>query len=131
LNETVAGLLAAAGTIRQQRLEREEEHRRRRAEEEARMKQEEVRREEARRLTELIQLVNHWQQAVDIRAYVKAVRAAVREGVVTIENGKLDEWAKWALERANKIDPLASGRPFNIERTVLSRSTLDGFARNL
>jgi hypothetical protein len=97
LNEIVAGLLAAAATLRQQRLEREEDERRRRAAEVARLKQEEARREEARRLAELVQLVNHWRQAADIRVYVEAVRSAVHKGNIAVEGGKLDEWIKWAL----------------------------------
>jgi len=118
LNEIVVGLLAAAATFRQHRLEREEEERRRRAEDEARVKREEARREEARRLTELIQLSNQRRQAADIRTYVKAVKSAVHKGVVTIEARKLEEWTKWALERADQIDPLAGGHPIGTERTA-------------
>jgi hypothetical protein len=119
LNEIVAGLLAAAATLRQQRLEREEDERRRRAAEVARLKQEEARREEARRLTELVQLVNHWRQAADIRAYVEAVRSAVHKGVITVEAGKLDEWVKWALARADQLDPLAAGHPTGADRSAV------------
>jgi hypothetical protein len=131
LNEIVAGLLAVAGTIRQHRLEREEDERRRRAEEEARMKREEAQRNEARRLTELIQLVNHWHQAVDIRAYVKAVGYAVRTGGFKIENRKLDEWTKWALGRADQIDPLVGGQPIAVGRFVPDQSTMADSKRDL
>jgi hypothetical protein len=123
LNDIVAGLLAGAATIRQQRLEREEEQRRRRAEETTRAKQEEARREGARHLAELVQLVTHWRQAADIRAYVKAIRVAARKGVVVIEDGRLDGWVKWALGRADQLDPLAAGHPIGVERTAIHRST--------
>jgi hypothetical protein len=129
LNEIVAGLLAVAGTIRQHRLEREEDERRRRAEEEARVKREQARREEARRLEDLIQLASHWRKAADIRSYVQAVKTAARKGIVAVDRAKLDDWVKWALGRADKIDPLSAGNPIGMERSDVNRRAADDSSR--
>lgn len=49
------------------------------------------------------------RKAADIRSYVSAVRSLVAK------NGKpaghdIDQWARWALDQAARIDPVANGR---------------------
>ncbi|QWG22209.1 hypothetical protein KMZ93_19825 [Bradyrhizobium sediminis] len=46
-----------------------------------------------------------WREAANIRAYVDAVRQSA-DGNMTV----FDDWAKWALAEADRIDPIISGR---------------------
>ncbi len=111
LNEIIAGLLAAAATIRQHRLEQEEEQRRFFAERMEREKREEMRRKEAQRIQALLQQVTRWLQAVDVRAYVDAVHTAARTGRAKLDPERLEEWASWALMQADQMDPIVVGDP--------------------
>ncbi len=111
LNEIVAGLLAAAGTLHQQRLEREEEQRRLLTERIEREKREEAHRKVARRIQALLQQVTRWLQAADVRAYVDAVHTAARRGRAKIDRERLKTWASWALARADQMDPIVVGDP--------------------
>jgi hypothetical protein len=48
-----------------------------------------------------------WREADTIRAYVAAARsAAAGKGDI----GTFDEWTRWALAEANRLDPISSGR---------------------
>ncbi len=111
LNAIVVGLLAAAATIRQQRLEREEEERRLLAERTEREKRDEARRKEAQRIQALLQQVTRWFQAANVRAYVDAVRTAVRTDPIKVDPERLDRWTLWALTQADQIDPIVTGDP--------------------
>lgn len=71
------------------------------------------RRIEARRFEELIRQVAQWQQANQIRAYVKAVRDGVRAGRHQIDSKRSEYWVAWALAHARRIDPLSSKYFFN------------------
>ncbi len=108
LNDIVAGLLAAAATIRRQRLEREEEQRCLLAKRMERERQEEAQRKEGQRLKGLLQQVERWRRATDLRAYVEAVRKATKAGRSEVDQARLDEWASWALTQADRMDPLVS-----------------------
>ncbi len=109
MNAIVAGLLAAAATIRQQRQEREEEQCRLLAERIERERQEEVRRREARRIQVLLQQVTRWLQAADVRAYVDAVRTAIKTARAKIDPERLSKWTSWALTQADQMDPIVAG----------------------
>ena len=49
-------------------------------------------------------------EAMDIRAYVDAVRAAVANETASISAEELLRWSKWALAAADRIDPVRSAR---------------------
>jgi hypothetical protein len=124
MNDIVGGLLAAAATISREKLEREEEHRRQLVE--RLEKEEEVRRKEAQRLKELLQRVERWRRAVDIRAYVKAVRTAHKPGHELADQKNLEEWASWALALAARIDPLTSGDALSVNPPRNPEQTEEG-----
>ncbi len=115
LNDIVAGLLAAAATIRRQRLEREEEQRRLLAERMERERKEEARRKEGQRLKGLLQQVERWRRATDVRAYVEAIRKSAKEGRQGLDQERIDELASWALAQAERMDPLVSGDALAID----------------
>jgi hypothetical protein len=62
-------------------------------------------RENAGRLA-LLANASAWRDAENVRAYVAAVRG-VMEG--NVEELRLDDWVKWALSEANRLDPTRSG----------------------
>lgn len=109
LNSIVAGLLFAAAMIRRHRMEREEEQRRLLTERIERERQEESRRKEAERYQGLLQRVDRWLQAANVRAYVDAVRTAAQTGRAQIDPERLKTWATWALAYADQMDPIAVG----------------------
>jgi len=78
-----------------------------RAEVERQAREEEARREaERQRRAALTQEVGEWRQAMEVRAYVAAVRA---EAALRGDNAEssLSEWAAWALGVAREMDPVA------------------------
>ena len=50
------------------------------------------------------------RRAIDIRAYVDAVKAAVANENSSISAEELLRWSKWALAAADRIDPVKSAR---------------------
>lgn len=107
LDSFIAGLIEAAGVVRQRREKREQEareweERRRRAQELARLKQ-----EETARIEQLDREVNGWQRAQRIREYVAAVRRVWQDSPGTAEEEeKRAQWVEWALQQADRVDPL-------------------------
>lgn len=96
--------------IRQQRLEREEAERRMRTEQMERLRHEGAQRQEARRIDALLERVEQWRRAANLRAYVEAVRSAARSGLRPSNPARLEEWATWVLAVADRIDPIVSGK---------------------
>jgi hypothetical protein len=124
LNDIVAGLFAAAAVQREQRIGQEEEARRRREQELERWKRREAEEAEARRFEELIRQVGQWQQANELRAYVKAVKAWVRTTHHGASRPRLQEWSAWALRHADRIDPTASVKAIlNIDVAASSKES--------
>lgn len=111
LNEIVAGFIAAGAVVRERRLAQAEEERRRRERELQCLERERVERAETQRVETLFQHVARWRQAADLRAYVKAVRAAAARRSLQIDATRLEQWASWTLTHADKIDPLRSVDP--------------------
>ncbi len=50
-----------------------------------------------------------WREAALLRDYVAAVRVAVAEGRNVLPSDRLEEWAAWALNHADEIEPIESG----------------------
>ncbi len=107
LNAFIAGLIQAAVRKQARELEWQRERQRREEERRQREEQERIRREEAARFQALEQKIADWQRARQIRAYVEAVRQAAKErdGAVKV-GGDLDLWLAWAMQQADRIDPL-------------------------
>ena len=91
----------------QRRAELEEEMRRRRDEEERR-ERERLAALERERLERLLNAANAWRRAVDLRAFVDAVRAA-KQGRSGAAAERLERWAADALSAADRLDPLHAG----------------------
>tara|TARA_R110000868_G_scaffold2110_1_gene16303 strand:- start:12521 stop:13654 length:1134 start_codon:yes stop_codon:yes gene_type:complete len=62
------------------------------------------------KLDRLLADAQSFRQAADIRAFVADVGARHNTGDVPISIEKLMEWKTWALEQANRMDPIRSGR---------------------
>jgi|SRR5579885_177955 len=113
LNSFVVGLVRAAESIKQERIDaeerrkkREEQERRRQEEERRRREEERSRREEEARFQRLEAQVVAWTKAQEIRAYLAAFRAAREKSGGVAPGSDLDNWLKWAAGRADALDPL-------------------------
>ncbi|EJK83515.1 hypothetical protein [Rhizobium sp. AP16] len=62
------------------------------------------------RLKNLIRSGDLLRQAQDIRILVERVRDAIVSGTSDIEPAELRPWEEWALEQADRIDPIKSGQ---------------------
>lgn len=107
LNDFLTGLIQVAAVKKARDLEwkeRErqgEKERRRQAEEEQRLQ------EEAERLKVLEEEAGAWQRSQRIRSYVGAVKEAVQhQGGNLSPDSHLERWLVWALEQADRLDPL-------------------------
>lgn len=110
--EAIQDLIAAAEKEREERRrewEAELDRRRKQQEEEAlRRKEQEGLAAVARREGAFVEKVRQWRLAQDIREYVLATRGMVGDaGLQIVPGGSLDEELGWALELAEKLDPLA------------------------
>lgn len=91
----------------ERKAELEEKERQRKLEAE-RAEKERQRRIEQARIDRLLRDAAAFQQARDIRNYVEAIRLAqVRDGSSSQE--ELEQWSKWALTQADRIDPTVGG----------------------
>jgi hypothetical protein len=87
-----------------------EQRERERINQQIRQHEEQKRREEeAARLKVLVQEVTNWQTSILIRSYVEAVKVAESQkaGAGESDSG-LHRWVTWALEQADKLDPIRS-----------------------
>jgi hypothetical protein len=51
--------------------------------------------------------------------------------LATLKTPAVVEWTRWALGRADQMDPLVGGQPIGGERGVVDRSGVDNFKRDL
>lgn len=105
-------LTRRAQIIEEDRLAREK------AEREERERQETL---EQERVDKLLQEAESLHKAETIRAYVERVRTIAAEGAhnPTV----LDGWARWALDVANTLDPVRTGRFLTSAEAVSSKGT--------
>jgi hypothetical protein len=75
-----------------------------------RAEQERQQRLEQARVERLLDEAASLRQAMDIRAYVDAVRAVAANENSSISAEELLHWSKWALAEADRIDPVRSAR---------------------
>ena len=109
LNDFVIGLVRAAVSKRERRLERQREERDRIDREMRWLKQEEIRKKEKVKLDALLEEADNWSKSKLIREYVKAVAEAAIKRYGKIEAGsELDLWITWANGRADYLDPLVN-----------------------
>ena len=96
----MAALVAASVVVREYRLKWAEEERDWRERELKRLEREEAERAEAKRFQELLEQINRWRQANEIRAFVEVVRGAAEGSAPRIGQERVGEWARWALRSA-------------------------------
>lgn len=65
--------------------------------------------EEQARIDRLLGEAAALRQAQDIRQYVESVRHLVSDDLAQLPTSAMDKWVKWALEQADRIDPVKSG----------------------
>ena len=85
----------------------EEEERRRQLEAE-RAERERRKRLEQARIDRLLKDAAAFQQANEIRKYVQAIRLVQTQGCDSSPEA-LEQWSKWALAEADRIDPVIGG----------------------
>jgi hypothetical protein len=91
----------------ERKAELEEEERQRKLKAESAEKERQRRIEQAR-IDRLLRDAAAFQQAGEIRKYVEAIRLALsRDGISSSE--ELEQWSKWALAQADRIDPVTGG----------------------
>ncbi|AWI57940.1 hypothetical protein AB395_00002287 [Sinorhizobium fredii CCBAU 45436] len=71
--------------------------------------------EEKARVDRLLSEAKALREAEEIRAYVASVRKLNKNSVDPVPEDELRNWAFWALEQADRIDPVRSRR-FLIDR---------------
>ncbi|HET9282334.1 MAG TPA: hypothetical protein VFR24_10270 [Candidatus Angelobacter sp.] len=92
----------------QRKAELEEKERKRKLEAE-RAEKERQKRIEQGRINRLLRDAAAFQQAREIRKYVKAIRQAQAGGGPS-STDEIEQWSKWALAQADRIDPAIDGR---------------------
>jgi hypothetical protein len=86
-----------------------EEERRKRQLEAERLEKERQKRIEEARVSRLLRDAAAFQQAGEIRKYVKAIKLTLtRDGSSSGE--QVEQWSQWALAQADRIDPALGGR---------------------
>lgn len=114
LNDVVAGMHVLAAAVNEQ-------HRRNLEREQQRALKEQQRLEALQRQKEMLEVINaekraiadllkmsaRWQQAGRLRAFVDAASATRGPDEAGFgSSARMDEWAKWALDVADRLDPL-------------------------
>jgi hypothetical protein len=73
-------------------------------------REEEIEARNRERLTRLRESGELLRQAEDLRTLIGRVREAVISGSVEVDRKKLEAWQSWALEEADRLDPILSGQ---------------------
>jgi len=106
---SVDGSKRQAAIAAEKARQRAEAEQRRREEEERRKAEERRRQEEQARVDGLFAEAAQWNQCLQLRAYLGAVRELIDEHFGPLEpNSQLDQWLHWAEAIANQHDPLLS-----------------------
>lgn len=117
LSQVVAGFirLALADRRRDQEMGAAERERERIAEERARL-QAEIKLE-GRKVNALRNATSRWYRATQIRSFISAARdAAALNGEATEPGTPFGEWIAWALQQADRLDPLKESPPSIVDR---------------
>ncbi len=107
LNEVLIAMIVGVESERDRRRQQEEYERQRREAERRRWQQEEERRKEQQKIQELEQMMDRSNKAMRIREFMQEVRSHVELSKGSIAEGsELACWMDWALDHADRIDPL-------------------------
>jgi hypothetical protein len=119
LNKVIGGLMTIAARVKErqaelERMAQKEREEKRRREEAARVRAEkrEQYQAERARVDLLIAQAKNWRRSQDLRNYVKAATQEYLAKFATIEpDGQFAAWAEWAMQQADRLDPLAASPP--------------------
>lgn len=111
--ETMAGdilatLLGAFPLMAAERALREQAEERERLAAQQRHELEQQRKLEQNRFRCLLEMASRWRDAELARGFVTALRAAIPDPTVLIDDQPASAWLEWAEERVAEFDPLAS-----------------------
>ncbi|MGP1272743.1 MAG: hypothetical protein ACTS22_05375 [Phycisphaerales bacterium] len=105
VREIVVGLLEDVDADLQRQAAREEQHRREAEASHRRYIEAERRRKEEAELSALLAVIDRWEHATRIRAFVEAYLMRVHACEPGNAATQFEQWAQRALEVANRIDP--------------------------
>ena len=106
--DILATLLAAFPLMAAERARREKEEEERRIEAQRRYELEQQRKLEENRFRCLLEHAGRWRDATLARRFVTALRAAIPDPAMVIDDRPASEWLDWAEEQAVRHDPLSS-----------------------
>jgi hypothetical protein len=116
LHSVLVGFVVTAAYLDHQRKVRQEQEQQRwKAEREAYRLSEERKTEAARKATLRLH-ARSWDRARALRAYIRAVRAAIGAGSITAPSEESEAWLGWADKHADSLDPICSGRALALTR---------------
>jgi hypothetical protein len=113
LNEVLGGIAGMFEVVRLRRVRQAEERKERWAAEQERQRREMERKRELIRCRRLMDQVDDWRSAAQIRAFIDAVRAQTALASEPEANQKFEQWREWAVGYADEIDPIRSEDLFN------------------
>ncbi|WP_234703173.1 hypothetical protein [Sphingobium chlorophenolicum] len=116
-SDILATMLAAFPLMVAEREQREKAEERRRIEEQRRYELEQQRKLDQNRFRCLLEQAGRWREAELARSFVAALRAAIADPTVEIDDRPASEWLDWAEARASQHDPLASD-PLDVFDTI-------------
>jgi len=99
--------------VHKQTIKRKEnaiENRRKRIEEAERQERERIRKLEEARVNHLLGLGEALAKAEKIRILIASMKAKQISGHLEVSSEEIEDWASWAMEQANKLDPIGSGK---------------------
>ena len=104
----MVALVKSAMRIRRREIEEERCQQRQRELAQKKWELDRLKREETARVQQLNREVDDWVRSRQIREYAEAVRAYLveRDGQIA-EEGQAEAWLAWALEQADRFDPLS------------------------
>lgn len=116
-DDILVTLLAAFPLMGAEREQREQAEERRQIEAQRRYELEQQRKLEENRFRCLLEHAGRWRDAELARGFVAALRAAIPDPTVIIDDKPASEWLDWAEARASQHDPLASD-PLDVFDTI-------------
>jgi hypothetical protein len=138
LNRFVAGLITFAARLKQhnaevkwqQQAEREREERRQ-AEAERRAEVRTQIKAERARVDALLQQAKNWRQSELLRQFIEASKAHYLAMHGAIEpQSKFEQWLEWAVQQADRLDPLVPSPPSILDEKVEEEESSYGNRRS-
>jgi hypothetical protein len=117
LNDIVVGMITAAEIIRVKNLQHEQERQRRLEAERQREEIARQRRLEEERHQELETMAALWVRSRNLRLFLEECESSLANAGQLSSDCAEADWLSWACKYANSVDPLKSGRLYNVIQT--------------